>query len=58
MKICPFKTLFSAHQVEDVILFIFKFSKLIVSIFELFQTPKLTKYVFGVQMLDLGGPFF
>jgi len=32
---------FSAHQVEDVILFIFELSKLIVSIFEPFQSPKL-----------------
>jgi hypothetical protein len=45
MKICHFNTLFGAHQVEDVFFFL-KFSKLIVSIFELFQSSELIKYVF------------
>jgi len=45
MKICHFNTLFSAHQVEDVILFVFKLSKLIIFIFELFQGLELIKYV-------------
>jgi hypothetical protein len=48
MKICCFNILFSAHQVENVILFIFKPSKLIVFIFELFQSLELIKYVFHV----------
>jgi hypothetical protein len=47
MQICHFNTMFGAHQVEDVILFIFKFSKFIVFIFKLFQSPKLIKYVFN-----------
>jgi hypothetical protein len=33
-------------------------SKLIVSIFEPFQSPKLIKYVFGVEIFDLAGPLF
>jgi hypothetical protein len=37
--------LFGAHQVEDVILFIFKLSKLIIFIFGFFQSPELIKYV-------------
>jgi len=45
MKICRFNTLFGAQQVENVILFIFKLSKLIVFIFELFQSLKLIKFV-------------
>jgi hypothetical protein len=43
MKICCFNTLFCAHRVENIILFIFKLSKLTVFIFELFQSPKLIK---------------
>jgi hypothetical protein len=38
-KFCHFNTLFSAHQVEDVILVIFKLSNFTVFIFELFQRP-------------------
>jgi hypothetical protein len=38
MKIWHFNTLFSSHQVENVILFIFKLLKLIVYIFGLFQS--------------------
>jgi len=45
MQICCFNILFSAHHVEDVILFIFKLSKFIVSIFKLFQSQELIKYV-------------
>jgi hypothetical protein len=45
MQICRFNILFGAHKVEDVILFIFKLSKFIVSILGLFQSPKLIKYV-------------
>jgi hypothetical protein len=37
MQICHFNILFGAHHVEDIILFIFKFSKFIAFIFELFQ---------------------
>ncbi len=46
VKICHFNILFGRHQVEDVILFLFLFSKLIVSIFKLFQSSKLIKYMF------------
>jgi hypothetical protein len=45
MQNCHFNTLFDAHQVEDVILFIFKLSKLISFIFGLFQSSQLIKYV-------------
>jgi hypothetical protein len=37
-KFCHFNTLFGAHRVENVILVIFKLSKLIVFIFGLFQS--------------------
>jgi hypothetical protein len=45
MKIYCFNTLFGAHQVEDVNLFIFKFSKFTIFIFRLFQSSELIKYV-------------
>jgi hypothetical protein len=51
MQICRFNILFSAHLVEDVILFIFKLSNFIFLIFELFQSPKLIKYVFLVTTI-------
>jgi hypothetical protein len=41
MQIRHFNTMFNAHQVEDVILFIFKISKFIVFIFKKFQSSKL-----------------
>jgi hypothetical protein len=49
MKTCHYNSLFGDHQVEDVILFIFKFSKLIVFIFGLFQSPELIKYMFPMK---------
>jgi len=49
MKICCFNTLFGAHQVEDVILSIFKLLKLILNFFEFFQSWKLITYVFHVS---------
>jgi hypothetical protein len=45
VKICGFDFLFSAHHVENVIIFIFKLSKLIFLIFGLFQSLELIKYV-------------
>jgi len=47
MQICCFNILFGAHQVENVILFVFKLSKFIVFIFELFQSLEL-KYVLSL----------
>jgi hypothetical protein len=44
-KFCHFNTLFGAHQVEDVILVIFKLSKFIVFFFRLFQFLELLKYL-------------
>jgi hypothetical protein len=45
MQICRFNILFGAHQVEDVILFIFKLSNFIILIFKLFQSLELIIYV-------------
>jgi hypothetical protein len=45
MQICHLNTLFGAHEVENVIIFLFKLSKFIFLIFRLFQSPKLIKYV-------------
>jgi hypothetical protein len=45
MQIFCFNILFGAHQVEDVIIFIFKLSKLIIFIFRLFQSLELIKHV-------------
>jgi hypothetical protein len=45
MQMCHFNILFGAHHVKNVILFIFKLSKFIVFIFELFQSLELIKYV-------------
>jgi hypothetical protein len=44
MQICRF-TLFGAHWIEDVILFIYKLSNFIVFIFKLSQSLELIKYV-------------
>jgi hypothetical protein len=41
MQICRFNILFGAHRVENVILFVFKLSKFIVFIFEIFQSLEL-----------------
>jgi len=51
MQIYHFNILFGAHWVEDVILFIFKLSKFIVFIFELFQSSELVKYVFNPPLI-------
>jgi hypothetical protein len=39
MQICCLNILFGAHQVENVIIFIFELSKFIIFIFGLFQSP-------------------
>ncbi len=58
MQICHFNILFGAHQVENVILFIFKLSKKIIFIFKKFQSWELNKYVFCYLTLVIGSTIF